>query len=159
MSFFSQLFFSACVSAPVHVCVYVCEQDIRSKGDYSESHILWSIKGCRVPTEFPSPAYFFVVVFNARHFVYLLFHPFYFYCIRLFALFFYTHANTKRTMSKHNERYRRERGRPRYPAGLTGCLKCRMDSHGLMQHPNPRAIKSLTRMVWSYGYLEIWDFL
>lgn len=63
MSFFSQLFFGACLSARMHVCVcvYVCEQDIRSKGDYSESHILWSIKGCRVPTEFPSPAYFFLL--------------------------------------------------------------------------------------------------
>lgn len=59
MSFFSQLFFSACLSVRAHVWVYVCERDIRSKGDYSESHILWSIKGCRVSTEFPSPAYLF----------------------------------------------------------------------------------------------------
>ncbi len=36
-------------------------------------------------------------------------------------------------------------------------LKCRMDSQGLIQPPNPQAIKSLTRMVLSYGYLEIWD--
>lgn len=34
-----------------------------------------------------------------------------------------------------------------------------MDSQGLIQPPNPRAIKSLTRRVWSYGYLEIRDFL
>lgn len=58
MSFFSQLFFSACLSVRVHVCV--CEQDIRSKGDYSESHILWSIKGCRV--NFPVLLIFFLLL-------------------------------------------------------------------------------------------------
>lgn len=32
-----------------------------------------------------------------------------------------------------------------------------MDSQGLIQLPNPLAIKSLTWMVRSYGYLEMWD--
>lgn len=32
-----------------------------------------------------------------------------------------------------------------------------MDSQGLIQQSNPQAIKSLTWMVRSYGYLEIWD--
>lgn len=32
-----------------------------------------------------------------------------------------------------------------------------MDSQGWIQQSNPQAIKSLTWMVRSYGYLEIWD--
>ncbi len=42
-------------------------------------------------------------------------------------------------------------------AGLNVSSKCKMDSQGLIQPSNLQAIKSLTWMAQSYGYLEIWN--